>query len=238
MQLFLIERAHVANINYLRRRDDPVWWVNMIFSAVAVIALTVWTYLNPVYFMSPEDGRCRNGLPPNVVGPLQAYELVLNTILTINFLRLLKRAKQVRTKQQAMVGRPLQSFDESKEEIAPNSVPERSTRPPLGSHRTTFDSIATQMANFRIIPVPSVMTVPGEKMDGAQAVDLESAHIVLPASKGQTRLRNLARKSLVGTLLMLCWSLANNIIFYVTKGRENAWVCFIQCNFDGKFFHF
>lgn len=93
-QLFLIERAHVANINYMRRRDDPIWWISMGISGLAVISLTVWTCRNPVYYMSFEDGRCRKGLPPNVVGPIQAYEILLNLVLTVTFVKMLQRSKK------------------------------------------------------------------------------------------------------------------------------------------------
>lgn len=241
MQLFLIERAHVANVNYLRRRDDPFWWISMGVTAIAVVGLTVWTYINPVYFMSPKDGRCRKGLPPNVVAPLQAYEITLNIILTIVFVRMLQRSKQqalfakrpqayndvnstVRSavsKVKGLAGSKTASKNTKEEEIEFDSAPSS----------FTFGSTSSGV----MAPLP-VSQVDFRKVDysGIEVTDLEIAPVVLPASTRPSRLRNLARKSLIGTLFMLLWTITNNVVFYCTRGRENAWMCFIQCNYDGE----
>lgn len=73
------------------------------------------------------------------------------------------------------------------------------------------------------------------KMD---TLDLESDAdevAILPASTRPSRLRNLALKSLIGTLFFLGWTITNSIIFYVMQGREHAWLCYVQCNLDGTF---
>lgn len=220
-QLFLIERAHVANINYIRRRDDPIWWISMGTSALAGISLTVWTYKNPVYYMSVEDGRCRKGLPPNVVGPIQAYEILLNLVLTVTFVRMLQRSKKT-----AFFAKPekvsvlTETFKKAARKVSFIS----DKRMEVHATEQTIDRMNSATTSIEMAELPSK----------AVTTNINEAMVVLPAITRPSKLRNLAMKSLIGTLAMLMWSIASNTIFYVTRGRENAWLCFIQCNIDGK----
>ena len=229
MQLFLIERMHVANINYLRRRDDPVWWASMATVAVAGTALFVWTYVNPVYYMSSTDGRCRKGLPPNVVGPIQAAELSLNLVLTLVFLQMLNRSRRT----ELFAGEP-QRIDEMTESLKATArklkhLPARFGPKPKGvvimdeSMNSTVSDVS---------PEDSTIIKPKMSREGKSS-ELQPIPVILPASTKPSRLRNLARKSLIGTILMMLWSISNSVVFYVTRGHENAWLCFIQCTIDG-----
>lgn len=219
MQLFLIERAHVANINYIRRRDDPMWWISMGLSGLSVISLTIWTYINPEYYMNVEDGRCRKGLPPIVVGPIQAYEILLNLVLTVTFVRTLQRSKKtaIFAEPQKISGltetlrRAVRKFNFLSDKRMEGHVTEE-----------TIDHMNSAAASIEMAKLPN------------QAVTTEEAMVVLPASTRPSKLRNLAMKSLIGTLAMLMWSITSNTIFYITRGREVAWLCFIQCNIDGE----
>ncbi|KAL1296521.1 hypothetical protein AAFC00_000030 [Neodothiora populina] len=229
MQLFLIERAHIANIHCPRRRDDPVWWISMSFVCVSVVALSVWTCLNPVYYMNTTTGRCMKGLPPNVVAPLQAYEVAVNLALTAVFIRILQKSKQrsalsgrresicnVRAKIESVVGKFKTSITKAK--TTSESVVQV-TKPPSSSEPG--------------FPRSSSSPAPDEITETKKDLDVEAVAITLPAStRGKNKLRNLAGKSLMGTLAILAWSITNNVIFYVTKGHEVAWLCFVQCNID------
>ncbi|CAD0109838.1 unnamed protein product [Aureobasidium uvarum] len=70
----------------------------------------------------------------------------------------------------------------------------------------------------------------------AQEVEVDStaSGIVLPPSTKPCKLRGLALKSLIGTVLILGWGVINSTIFYVTGGREHVWLCFTQCNMDSE----
>ena len=68
----------------------------------------------------------------------------------------------------------------------------------------------------------------------ANEVDSTASGIVLPVSTKPCKLRGLAFKSLIGTILILGWGVINSTIFYVTGGREHVWLCFTQCNMDSK----
>lgn len=204
MQLFLAERAHVANINYVRRRDDPVW----LFSVAAIVVLglpvTVWTFLSPVVYIGKLDGRCRKGLPPKVVAPIQVCEILLNTILTIMFITILRRTRRC--------------------ELFPTEL----IHEPRRLHRwyKLTRSKIMQIVRPGKEDVLSSMEPFNDELNRTDSV-------VLPPSTQPSRLHGLARKSLLGTLMILGWAVVNSTIFYVTRGREEAWLCYTQCTLDG-----
>ncbi|KAI4841071.1 hypothetical protein E4T45_09503 [Aureobasidium sp. EXF-8846] len=94
IQLFLVERAHIANLDYLRRRDDPMWRITTALLALFAIFLTTWACLNPVAYIANKDGLCRKGIPAEVVAPLEVYEFVSNTLLTGVFVVMLRRTRR------------------------------------------------------------------------------------------------------------------------------------------------
>ncbi|KAH0354621.1 hypothetical protein KCU81_g1285, partial [Aureobasidium melanogenum] len=196
-QLFLIERAHIANLDYLRRRDDPMWILSTACVGVFATFLLVWAFLNPVAYIANNDGRCRKGIPPAVVAPLEIYEAVTYAVLTGVFIVMLRRTRRT--------------------ELFP-SVPERFV---------TFGKTLNRLSH---IGRPSSV----KKGVDAHAVEVDSnlSGIVLPASTRPCKLRGLACKSLIGTILILGWGVINSTIFYVTGGRERVWLCFTQCNMD------
>jgi len=93
-QLFLIERAHVANLDYLRRRDDPIWLLSTASVGFFATFLLIWMFLNPVAYIANSDGRCRKGLPREVVAPLEVYEIVTYIVLTGVFIMILRRTRR------------------------------------------------------------------------------------------------------------------------------------------------
>jgi hypothetical protein len=93
-QLFLIERAHVANLDYLRRRDDPIWLLSTACVGFFATFLLIWMFLNPVAYIANNDGRCRKGLPREVVAPLEVYEIVTYIVLTGVFIMILRRTRR------------------------------------------------------------------------------------------------------------------------------------------------
>ncbi|KAI4737891.1 hypothetical protein E4T50_11616 [Aureobasidium sp. EXF-12298] len=93
-QLFLIERAHIANLDYLRRRDDPIWILSTASVGIFATFLLIWMFLNPVAYMANNDGRCRKGLPREVVAPLEVYEIVTYIVLTAVFIMILRRTRR------------------------------------------------------------------------------------------------------------------------------------------------
>ncbi|CAC9885648.1 unnamed protein product [Aureobasidium pullulans] len=196
-QWFLIERAHIANLDYLRRRDDPIWILSTVCVGVFATFLFVWAFLNPVAYIANSDGRCRKGIPPEVVAPLEIYESITYIMLTGVFVVMLRRTRQC--------------------ELFP-SVPER------------FTTFSRKLSRF------SHVTRPGSAKKSADIEEVEidtfSSAIILPASTRPCKLRGLAYKSLIGTILILGWGVINSTIFYVTGGREHVWLCFMQCNMD------
>ena len=56
--------------------------------------LLIWMFLNPVAYMANNDGRCRKGLPREVVAPLEAYEIVTYIVLTGVFIMILRRTRR------------------------------------------------------------------------------------------------------------------------------------------------
>ncbi|KAI4716767.1 hypothetical protein E4T48_07067 [Aureobasidium sp. EXF-10727] len=196
-QLFLIERAHIANLDYLRRRDDPIWILSTACVGVFATFLLVWAFLNPVAYIANNDGRCRKGIPPEVVAPLEIYEVITYVLLTGVFIVMLRRTRRT--------------------ELFP-PVPERFV---------TFGKALNRLSHA---------ARPGsiKKSLEAQEVEVDSAAsgIVLPPSTKPCKLRGLALKSLIGTILILGWGVINSTIFYVTGGREHVWLCFTQCNMD------
>ncbi|THX56448.1 hypothetical protein D6D06_04307 [Aureobasidium pullulans] len=196
-QLFLIERAHIANLDYLRRRDDPIWILSTACVGVFATFLFVWAFLNPVAYIANSDGRCRKGIPPEVVAPLEIYECITYIMLTGVFVVMLRRTRQC--------------------ELFP-SVPERFT---------TFGKKLNRLSHANR---------PGSAKKSADIEEVEidtlSSAIILPASTRPCKLRGLAYKSLIGTILILVWGVINSTIFYVTGGREHVWLCFMQCNMD------
>ncbi|KAG9530567.1 hypothetical protein KCU93_g2592, partial [Aureobasidium melanogenum] len=196
-QLFLIERAHIANLDYLRRRDDPIWILSTACVGVFATFLFIWAYLNPVAYIANNDGKCRKGIPPVVVAPLEIYEFVTYAVLTGVFIVMLRRTRRT--------------------ELFP-AVPERFV---------TFGKTLNRLSHT---------AKPGSIKKGvdthAVEVDSTASGIVLPASTRPSKLRGLAYKSLIGTILILGWGVINSTIFYVTGGREHVWLCFSQCNLD------
>ncbi|KAK6008435.1 hypothetical protein QM012_000338 [Aureobasidium pullulans] len=196
-QLFLIERAHIANLDYLRRRDDPIWILSTACVGVFATFLLIWAFLNPIAYIANNDGRCRKGIPPAVVAPLEIYEAVTYAVLTGVFIIMLRRTRRT--------------------ELFP-SVPERFV---------TFGKTLNRLSH---VGRPGSV----KKGAGVDVVEVDStlSGIVLPASTRPCKLRGLALKSLIGTILILGWGVINSTIFYVTGGREFVWLCFTQCNMD------
>jgi hypothetical protein len=56
--------------------------------------LLIWMFLNPVAYMANNDGRCRKGLPREVVAPLEVYEIVTYIVLTAVFIMILRRTRR------------------------------------------------------------------------------------------------------------------------------------------------
>lgn len=200
MQMFLIERAHVANINYLRRRDDPIWILSTAAVTIFGSFLVIWAFLNPVAYIAKSDGRCRKGLPAEVVAPLEVYEFVTYILLTAVFVIMLRRTRQC--------------------ELFP-SVPERFT---------TFGKTMNHLRHISSRPSSS------KHAAGVREVEINSTEegVVLPPSTRPCKLRGLAYKSLIGTILILGWGVCNSTIFYITDGKEHVTLCFAQCTMDSK----
>lgn len=201
-QLFLIERAHIANLDYLRRRDDPIWILSTACVGIFASFLLIWAFLNPVAYIANNDGRCRKGIPPAVVAPLEIYEVVTYVVLTGVFIMMLRRTRRT--------------------ELFP-PVPER------------FVTFGKKLNRLSHVARPGSI----KKGVDTHAVEFDStaSGIVLPASTRPCKLRGLAYKSLIGTILILGWGVINSTIFYVTGGREYVWLCFTQCNMDSKSYH-
>ncbi|KAI5259325.1 hypothetical protein E4T42_00048 [Aureobasidium subglaciale] len=196
IQFFLIERAHIANVDYLRRRDDPIWLLSTSCVGVFASFLLIWAFLNPVAYIANNDGRCRKGIPPEVVAPLEIYEFVTYVVLTGVFVVMLRRTKQV----------------------ALFETPQR------------FVTFGKRLNRLSHVARPSS---PKKSADIEELeFDSTSNGVVLPASTKPCKLRGLAYKSLIGTILILGWGVVNSTIFYVTGGREYVWLCFTQCNMD------
>jgi hypothetical protein len=161
--------------------------------------LFIWAYLNPVAYIANNDGKCRKGIPPVVVAPLEIYEFVTYAVLTGVFIVMLRRTRRT--------------------ELFP-AVPERFV---------TFGKTLNRLSHT---------AKPGSIKKGvdthAVEVDSTASSIILPASTRPSKLRGLAYKSLIGTILILGWGVINSTIFYVTGGREHVWLCFSQCNLDSK----
>lgn len=303
LQLFLVERAHVANINYLRRRDDPVWLAAMAVLGTAGVAVMGWTYANPVAFIAESDGMCRKGLPPKVVVPVQVLDTVCNMVLTGLFIAMLKRTKGCE---------PFDARDEVEVETwsirgvarrASKTARRMSSAGVLAARRVSWVGItaarkvssagmfaarrassAGVMAMGRKASVAATVTSEQDnhfsdeenervdelggwstvdwkrRHDGPAAVTRMATWTSMSPEEGITegtsttmgttpnryanaaentnakpaRLRHLARKSLIGTLLILSCAIANGVVFIINDGKEHAWLCFTQCNLDGE----
>jgi hypothetical protein len=209
IQLFLVERAHIANLDYLRRRDDPMWLISTSLVLAFGTFVTLWAYLNPVAYIANSDGLCRKGIPPEVVAPLEVYECVSYILLTGVFVVMLRRTRQT--------------------ELFPR-VPQRFTT--FGKALKRLVDVLNPAAAKKVMVKNSAMT----KKTVVETVELgDEPVIVLPASTQPCKLRGLVYKSLIGTVLILGWGVINSSIFYVTGGKEHVWLCFAQCNMDCKF---
>ncbi|KAF2474181.1 uncharacterized protein BDR25DRAFT_385633, partial [Lindgomyces ingoldianus] len=94
MYVFLVERAHVMRAPYVRRVQDWIWlggilMITMGFGSIAICAFT-W----PIAELSPDDGRCRIGLPLKVAIPLLSFDVIINLALTGIFIYLMRSLLQ------------------------------------------------------------------------------------------------------------------------------------------------
>lgn len=197
-------------------------------------ALTIWTYMNPVYYMDRQSGRCHKGLPPNVVAPIQAFEMALNILLTIVFVRMLRRTRMCELfAKNPERESPLNVIAQSANWVARKVKRLLTSFKKSASEEHAMGNVAPAASASATAPTTSFASS-AKLVKGGDLFDVEEI-AVLPASIRPSRLRNLAWKSLIGTLFCLGWTILNSVIFYSTRGRENAWLCFIQCNLDGTF---
>ncbi|EON66011.1 hypothetical protein W97_05254 [Coniosporium apollinis CBS 100218] len=85
MYMFLVERAHALRAPYLRRTRDWIWLFGMIIVVTGFGSIAIIAFIFPLAEMSPEDGRCRIGLPLKVTIPLLTFDIVINVALTSIF---------------------------------------------------------------------------------------------------------------------------------------------------------
>ncbi|MCJ1337499.1 hypothetical protein MMC09_002781 [Bachmanniomyces sp. S44760] len=89
LYLFLVQRSHL-----IRGGDILRDWYNL--AGLAIVALGFGTigcltFVYPVASMSPIDGKCRIGLPNKVTIPLLIYDIMINSLVTGDFVRLVNR---------------------------------------------------------------------------------------------------------------------------------------------------
>jgi hypothetical protein len=75
---------------YMGRTHDWIWLIGMLSIAGGFGSIAICGFLWPIADLSPQNGRCRIGLPFKVTIPLLSFDVVINTALTATFIYLLR----------------------------------------------------------------------------------------------------------------------------------------------------
>jgi len=199
MQVFLIERAHVANIHCLRRREDPIWKGSMAVLTIVAAFFVIWLFLNVVAYMDRQEGQCHNGALVVIVAPVLTFDVLMNSFLTIVFVIMIRRTR---------VG---------------------NLYPHLSSNCSTDDSVSTKLR--KVVSKISARSLSITRDSEPLPRDEDN---VLPEPGQPNKLRTLATKSLIGTVVALSGNLVSDAIFFATGGDEQLWVCSTQCTLDSR----
>ncbi|KAF2181640.1 hypothetical protein K469DRAFT_254506 [Zopfia rhizophila CBS 207.26] len=90
MYTFLVERAHAMKAPYMRRTHDWIWLGGMFMITTGFGSIAICGFLWPIADLSPNDGRCRIGLPIKVTVSLLTFDITINMALTGTFIYLLR----------------------------------------------------------------------------------------------------------------------------------------------------
>ncbi|KAI9847806.1 MAG: hypothetical protein M1837_001699 [Sclerophora amabilis] len=88
--MFLIERAHAIRVSRLTRFEDTWWLLSMLCLLCGFGTIAILAFIDPMYEMSEENGRCKLGLPFQLTVSLLVYDTAMNLGMTLLFLVLLK----------------------------------------------------------------------------------------------------------------------------------------------------
>ncbi|KAI9752177.1 MAG: hypothetical protein M4579_005729 [Chaenotheca gracillima] len=87
---FLIERAYAIRSQRLRRFKDMGWIGGMLCLICGFGTISILAFVDPVYDLSEEDGRCHIGLPIKLTLSLLTFDICMNIGTTVLFLALLR----------------------------------------------------------------------------------------------------------------------------------------------------
>ncbi|KAI9845884.1 MAG: hypothetical protein M1838_001514 [Thelocarpon superellum] len=90
LYIFLVERAHAIRSSRYGRTQDAIWISGMLIVLIGFGTIATLAFIEPVYEISPVDGRCRIGLPFRITLPLLIYDILINLIMTVTFFILLR----------------------------------------------------------------------------------------------------------------------------------------------------
>lgn len=210
-ELFFIERAHVANINCIDRRRDPVWISAMVIFFVCGIAVTAWAYYRAEAFMG-SDGRCITGFPNIASAPAMSALILLSIILVGIFTVMWRRSRRSLTAVPVVVA--------SMPDLA---VPAETQRKP------------SSVSAISALTIDSMELGPISSKDKRKSSRVSRISLgELPTNSAPSQLYVLSRKSLIGSILFLVSTTVNAVIFMTQNGREHAWFCSAQCTIDGE----
>lgn len=88
--IFLLERARIVRAPFMPRIKDWLWISGMLIICGGFGTIAIIGYLSPIVELSPLDGKCRIGLPPQVSFPLMCFDVGVNFLLTGVFIWLLR----------------------------------------------------------------------------------------------------------------------------------------------------
>jgi hypothetical protein len=199
MQVFLIERAHVANIHCLQRREDPIWKASMAIWCIVAPFFLIWMLLNVVAYMAHNDGQCHTGAIVIIVAPILAFDVSMNSFLTIVFVAMICRTRTGN----------LYCY--------------------LPSNYKTDRSVS-----FKLRKIASRISTRSRSIPWDIESTSRDEENVLPPPGQPNKLRTLATKSVVGTVVVLGSNLVSYAIFFATGGNEALWICSTQCTLDSR----
>ncbi|CAI6339239.1 unnamed protein product [Periconia digitata] len=112
--IFLVERVHIVRAPYAPTRSgDYIYLGCMAVMFAACGAVVINAFLNPVTNMSPDDGRCHNGIGKRVTIPFLIIDIIMDVILTGVFVYLLHPFVRGGWSQTLSVGMSIRSSSDS-----------------------------------------------------------------------------------------------------------------------------
>ena len=219
LEMFLIERAHAANIQYTTRRADPVWMLATGSTLILGNGLMIWALCNPNLYMAARDGRCRSTVLPKVIAPAQAYDTIINVFLTASFYRSLRSTEKRLTRAMSC------SVSVDKQHVPQNRWYH------IGQHCSRWF-----WRSFETSKPPARESVPTKDSAIHPTVQVTADPINIAAQNpAQSRnLHRLAQRSVIGTLLLLLSTTGSAIATYALQDDYPVWVMLAYTVVDGK----